>query len=653
MGKHWALSIGINHYQSFQPLHYARQDAEAVHRFLIEEVGLPADHCLLLTETAPDYHDRVMLPQGDTILGWLQWLCNQVLQPDDRLWVFFGGYGVCWEGEDYWMPWDGDPNRVPETGLAVRSLLHLLHGAPTRGILLILDMNRSQGVLSPTLPGRQTAELAHQFGIATLISCQSDQFSYETAQLRQGLFTVAVLEGLRQHHLQTLGQLETYLNDRLPKLCDHYWRPEQTAVSIGARDLRLYGSVSQEAVVGSRAIPTFRADRFDRSDRADRSSDLATTPETDWPTDEELQSTRVPPDLGAFSPLPITELEVLGGNTNGWGDLTGREQRTESEKERNPSSRNPGNKDDRFVASILNPSAREFGLPSGLLSKGLWLALAVVSLWGGFKLYQTYVADNPQGTFRLFWFTASTPSPTPPTVQPSHPESPQPTLLESYPPEPVSSATSPLPQTFSEEAAKALRTRNRQILLRARSLVRDSQAFQFNEAIAQVRTIQPDEPFYEQAQQDIERWSQVIFDLALGRAGERDYPGAIAAASLVPSDQPIYNKAQKAIVYWQQLDQQQNRNQAYLEEARSVIQPGSGSSYNEGIRLAKRVPEGQPQFFEAQRLIGEWSGEILAIAEERAAQGRYTEAIEAAQLIPPEMPHYEVAQARIKEWQSK
>ena len=91
---------------------------------------------------------------------------------------------------------------------------------------------------------------------------------------------------------------------------------------------------------------------------------------------------------------------------------------------------------------------------------------------------------------------------------------------------------------------------NQFILREARDRIRFHSASQFSEAIAQARQIRPGEPLYNQAQEDIDRWSQIIFDLALGRAQVQDYAGAIEAAKLVPTDRLIYTEAQKAIDYW-------------------------------------------------------------------------------------------------------
>ena len=83
----------------------------------------------------------------------------------------------------------------------------------------------------------------------------------------------------------------------------------------------------------------------------------------------------------------------------------------------------------------------------------------------------------------------------------------------------------------------------------------NNQASTFNRAISKAREIQPDSPFFQQAQADIIRWSEVILDIAYGRASEGNLAGAIAAAKLVPqndsSTKLIAQAATEAIQTWQ------------------------------------------------------------------------------------------------------
>jgi hypothetical protein len=181
--------------------------------------------------------------------------------------------------------------------------------------------------------------------------------------------------------------------------------------------------------------------------------------------------------------------------------------------------------------------------------------------------------------------------------------------------------------------------------------IRPNQASRFNQAIAQASQIKPGEPLYEQAQQDIERWSQVILDLAQGRAKQGQFAEAVTAARLVPKNNAqVYGQAQQAIAQWQQQIQQQQANQAILTEAQNILRRGSASSYNRAINLVQKISADQPGYATAQQRAAEWSNVILGMAQLRASRGNLTSAVQTAKLVPPNTPAYAEAQKAIATW---
>lgn len=68
MANYWAIAIGINQYQLFQPLSCAQADAEALEDFLVTEAGFLPKHCLLMTDTSPPIGDRSTYPTKENIL---------------------------------------------------------------------------------------------------------------------------------------------------------------------------------------------------------------------------------------------------------------------------------------------------------------------------------------------------------------------------------------------------------------------------------------------------------------------------------------------------------------------------------------------------------------------------------------------------------
>jgi tetratricopeptide (TPR) repeat protein len=212
-------------------------------------------------------------------------------------------------------------------------------------------------------------------------------------------------------------------------------------------------------------------------------------------------------------------------------------------------------------------------------------------------------------------------------------------------------------RTEAEQALNQARQQNqtilnnaRAVLSRSRALNATNQASDFSQAIAQAQRIRPGQPLYQQAQQSIATWSQVILDLAEGRAAQGNLNSAIAAARLVPRDRPeVYSAAQQAIARWQQ----QQTNQNILQQARNAIRRNQASSYNRAIAIARQIPADQPLHNEAQQLVGEWSQAILDLARSRANQGQLNSAIQTAALVPANTPTHGAAQEAIASWRSQ
>ncbi len=201
-------------------------------------------------------------------------------------------------------------------------------------------------------------------------------------------------------------------------------------------------------------------------------------------------------------------------------------------------------------------------------------------------------------------------------------------------------------QTSSSEA--------RDLLHRARIYLQSNQASGFNRAIREAQKVEPNSPFYQEARADIARWSEVILDIAQGRAKQGSFAAAIAAARLIPQDEPsvraIAQQANEAIEQWKLQAQQQQPNQTLLVAAKRLINPTKASSYNRAIATLRKISPGEPGYREAQELIIQWSQQIYLIANSRAAKGNFQQAVQTAALVPPDAPYYQAASAAIAKW---
>ncbi len=620
MANYWAIAIGINQYQLFQPLSCAQADAEALKDILVAEAGFLPGHCLLMTDTSPPMGDRSTYPTKENILLLLEDLAATCWQPQDYLWLFFSGYGVNYKGKDYLMPTEGNPELVPETGIELRSLMQSLQMAQLN-VLLLLDINRAFGTQADAPVGEETIELAQELELATIFSCQPEQFSHESSELGHGFFTAALLEALRSGNGNNLADLESYLSLVVPKLCQHHWRPIQNpAIIIPSKPQVILPKLAIGSDFQSEAV-IYPEESFAIALAA---PPLGDPPQNQGKWGETTINSKVQKSNGKQIQQSATSLvsqpaeTSIGMNTKG-----------------------------RFIPNSSKVNVSQ--LPRNHSNTPLWKQ---VIFWGGGSLLVTgliaVVFLRNQETFKIKQISRTSPNATANSPQAFQNLPNDTSTIETSPPVRPKNQSS-AQTSLSSESQK----RNQAVLDLAKMSLQETQASDLSLAIATARRIKPGEPLYEQAQENIKIWSRMILDLAEGRAKQRQYASAIAAARLITKNEPLYAKAQAAINLWRLEGKQYVSNTTLLDAANALIQPGQASTYNRAIEVAKKVPSGQPGFDTAQKSIDNWSEKILDLAKRRAAQGELNAAIETATLVPEETASYEDAQDAIQKWRKK
>ncbi|MEH2030884.1 MAG: caspase family protein [Nostoc sp.] len=618
MANYWAIAIGINQYQLFQPLSCAQADAEALDDFLVTEAGFLPEHCLVMTDTSPPIGDRSTYPTKENILLLLEDLAATSWQPEDYLWLFFSGYGVNYKGKDYLMPAEGNPELVQETGIELRSLMQSLQLADLN-VLLLLDINRAFGTQADAPVGEETIELAQELQLATILSCQPEQFSHESSELGHGFFTAALLEALGSGNGSNLADLESYLSLIMPKLCHHHWRPVQNpATIIPSRQQVILPELAMESEFQAEPLiypeesfaVALAAPPLDDSSRT--SAGQGRRGEATVKSSQQVKSQKVQESGGGLVAQPMAETS-LGVNARG-----------------------------RFIPNSSQGYVSR--LPANQPSIPFWKQFI---LWGGGSLLVAgliaVVFLRNQETFRIKQISSTSPNANVSDRQ----------VIENLP----SNRTPPV-RLKNQSSAQIVpnsesKKRNQAVLDLAKMSLRQTQASDLSMAISTARKIQSGEPLYEQAQENIQIWSQMILDLAEGRAKQRQYASAIAAAQLITKDEAPYAKAQAAINLWRLEGKQYVSNKTLLDAANALIKPEQASTYNRAIEVAKKVPADQPGFDTAQKSIDKWSEKILDLAKRRAAEGERNAAIATAALVPEETAAYEDAQDAIQKWQKK
>ncbi|MDZ8051768.1 MAG: caspase domain-containing protein [Aulosira sp. ZfuVER01] len=653
MANHWAITIGINQYHLFQPLSCAQADAEALQDFLATEAGFIPQHCLLMTDTSPPLRDKSTYPTRENILLLLEDLAASYWQPHDHVWLFFSGYGINYKGQDYLMPVEGNPDLVQETGIELRSLMQSLQ-LTGLNVFLLLDINRAFGTQADAPVGQETLELAQELQLATILSCQPEQFSHESRELGHGFFTAALLEALRSGRGSNLVDLERYLSNLTPQLCQHHWRPTQNPIAVIPSQqqnilppLRT-NSIPTKSEVESVIFPeeSFAVARAAPSLAANSAKTSHNLPRTATPREFQGVETTVSPKAkrtAVSEKLERQPAQGLTGNVVSQALLNpDRHFKQQPQMLPPPQEVNAG---ERSIPDSSPPFISQ--APVTQTKTPLWKQF----LWwmGGSLLILGLVAVvflRNQTQFRSAEVSKTSPNTaTNETKDLKNLPNARSVSNSSVPTQPSKPSNSPPPVNSQSQK------RNKAVLDLAKMSLRETQASDLSLAIATARKIQAGEPLYEQAQEDIKIWSRMILDLAEGRAQQRQYASAVAAAQLITKDEPLYPKAQALINQWRLEAKQYVTNKTLLDAANALIKPGQASTYNRAIEVAKKVPPGQPGFDTAQKSINKWSDKILDIAKNRAVQGELNTAIETAALVPEMTSAYEDAQEAIQKWQ--
>ncbi|MEO1093643.1 MAG: hypothetical protein AAFX01_01920 [Cyanobacteria bacterium J06638_28] len=706
MANQWALLVGINQYTALQPLMYAQADAVGLRNFFVDEMGIPIDHCMLLTDMSAAIEPYAHYPSRQEIATQLQTFCRESVQPGDLLWIFFSGYGLARNGQDYWMTIDADPMKLDETAIPVAQVFDILKTAKTDQIVLVLDVNRSQGAVGHQSIGQQTLALAQDLGVSTFLSCQPDQYAHETMAIRHGLFTKALLEGLRYHGCVTVSQLAAYMGDRVPELSQHHWRPVQNpAVVIPAEhkfmmvvppDYLAKLPVTEAAAAFSGAgmpytpTPTERQGNVsgspsstfrDPSPDTTKSTSIGAVDTSLTPNRSAIDSTESASDksktTGAMihQPSRETDRETEGSDWGGlgWGRILAAilaavvlafvvgilvRQRPAWMPGREPDSdqpvvvdgtEDPENTDDADGAEAeVASEASDSEQSAETAAEATATDSESVADENPTEIAPNDASNSSEDADEGNSVTGESALQRAEAAIVANRYGEARAWLAQVPPELRNETYDNLLQQANNQVAEAA-IRNQGILKDARQIIQPLSASLFNDAIEQARQVPSDDPYYEQAQADIARWSRLIFDVAEGRAASGDVAGAIAAAELVPDDQPaIARIAQERIKVWQQ----QLANQQLIQDAQSSLQPGQASSFQNAIQALQQITPEQPGYELAQERIGQWSENIWVIARARAAQGDLTGAIAAAELVPEGTAAYVQAQAELSQWRN-
>ena len=179
--QRWAIVIGVDAYAPpLQPLKYAADDAKAVAE-VFREAGAT------VTLMTPD---SLIQPTKVNIISQLR--RHAQVKTIDLLTVYLSGHGEDIDGTSYFLPMDAS-EPLADGGISLENLFAILNSAKAKHRFVIVDACR-------VAPKKHFVSALSRYSEESNIiftACDSNQWAPEIPQLKHGLFTYFLLEGLR------------------------------------------------------------------------------------------------------------------------------------------------------------------------------------------------------------------------------------------------------------------------------------------------------------------------------------------------------------------------------------------------------------------------------------------------------------------------
>ena len=223
----WALLVGVSQYSGqIQSLGFPRDDARAIKDLLVSAAGFPEDHIRLLTDNGAG--DAKATKQN--IMAAIDYFAPRV-QPGHEVIVFLAGHGIArglgLQAKSFFLPVDVDAQSkesLERTAVDLEDLARKLSELKAAQFSIFIDACREdpfpgRGIKGNTMTDvmtrglRITPAAARQADAVpptaiVFYACQVGERAYEDPQLKHGVFTYYILEGIREVANRPDGRVE-------------------------------------------------------------------------------------------------------------------------------------------------------------------------------------------------------------------------------------------------------------------------------------------------------------------------------------------------------------------------------------------------------------------------------------------------------------
>ena len=225
----YLLSIGVSKYrQQRYNLDYARKDAEGIASVLNLQSG----------KLYGSVHKRVLTDDQatqDNILDGLDWILKASTQKDLSV-IFVAGHGLNDDrGNYYFLPYDGDPDKLRRTSVKWFDFQDVLSSLPSKVVLLVDTCHsgsitgKRRGVQDITDALRELVN--SERGVVVMTASTGRESSQERPEWGHGAFTEALIEGLEgkadydRDNTIDIKELDLYITQRVKALTNGSQHP--------------------------------------------------------------------------------------------------------------------------------------------------------------------------------------------------------------------------------------------------------------------------------------------------------------------------------------------------------------------------------------------------------------------------------------------
>jgi len=244
----FGVVIGINKYKNFPSLKYAVNDAREFYRYLTEVNQVPKDHVWLILD------EEATLDKFRSTLGTL---LRRSAGKDDTVIIFLAGHGATEQDpsspdgdglEKYILPYNADPKDLYASALPMSEVARIFQRISSERLVFIGDTCYSgasggrtifAGGTRANVSGAFLERLSQGKGRVIITASDANEVSAEKDELKHGIFTFYLLEGLRgkadldKDGVITVDELYRYVSMKVPPATGQNQHPVMKGETTG------------------------------------------------------------------------------------------------------------------------------------------------------------------------------------------------------------------------------------------------------------------------------------------------------------------------------------------------------------------------------------------------------------------------------------